>query len=91
MCVIERERMSNQMADGKSSSSAQLNRGGIIKMTRGVIMGVIGIVFLGYVLLWIMMPTAAYRQQWRPKVFSATNSTYFGSLQGNKFSFILFN
>ncbi|KAM7476447.1 hypothetical protein LguiB_023690 [Lonicera macranthoides] len=78
--------MSNQMMDrNSSSSSAHLNRGGgMIKMIRGVIMGVIGIVFVGYVLIWIVMPTAAYGQQWRPKIFSATNSTYFGSLQGSR-------
>ncbi|KAJ6804536.1 ferric reduction oxidase 2-like [Iris pallida] len=38
----------------------------------------IGIVFLGWLLVWIMMPTNTYRNIWIKKVRTHTNSTYFG-------------
>lgn len=38
----------------------------------------LGIVFLGWMLLWVMMPTNTYRNKWSPEIRMATSSTYFG-------------
>ena len=47
----------------------------------------LGIVFLGWMLLWVMMPTNTYRNIWTPKIRTTTNSTYFGP-QGFKSSMV---
>ncbi|KAJ0974443.1 hypothetical protein J5N97_016408 [Dioscorea zingiberensis] len=38
-----------------------------------------GIVFLGWLMIWVVMPTNTYRNVWSPKLRSDTNSTYFGT------------
>lgn len=35
-------------------------------------------VFLGWLMIWIMMPTVTYTKNWSPKLRAQTNSTYFG-------------
>ena len=35
-------------------------------------------VILWIILIWIMMPTGAYREQWWPNIKATVNSTYFG-------------
>lgn len=52
------------------------------------IMGLILIIFLGYLMIWIMMPTNVYREHWAIKIHAQTNSTYFGR-QGNYFTYFL--
>ncbi|XP_058086670.1 ferric reduction oxidase 2-like [Magnolia sinica] len=47
----------------------------------------LGIVFLGWMMMWIMMPTSTYRQIWQPKLRSETNSTYFGTQGANMLTF----
>ncbi|KAL4016167.1 hypothetical protein IC575_023798 [Cucumis melo] len=38
------------------------------------------ILFLGWIFLWVMMPTNTYRKKWLPKIREKTyQSTYFGS------------
>ncbi|XP_021644147.2 ferric reduction oxidase 2-like isoform X1 [Hevea brasiliensis] len=39
------------------------------------------VVLVGYVMLWIVMPTNTYQQKWRPNMQIHINSTFFG-LQG---------
>ncbi|GAV90173.1 Ferric_reduct domain-containing protein/FAD_binding_8 domain-containing protein/NAD_binding_6 domain-containing protein [Cephalotus follicularis] len=39
------------------------------------------VVFLGYLMIWIVMPTHKYRQNWWPSIQKKADSTYFG-LQG---------
>lgn len=41
----------------------------------------LGLVFLGWLMIWVVMPTRAYRNKWSTKLISATISTYFG-IQG---------
>ncbi|KAH9646866.1 Ferric reduction oxidase 2 [Citrus sinensis] len=36
------------------------------------------VIFLGYILLWIIMPTNKFYLNWLPQIQSKTNSTYFG-------------
>ncbi|XP_072987086.1 ferric reduction oxidase 2-like [Typha latifolia] len=38
----------------------------------------LGLVFAGWLMVWIMRPTNTYRNDWSPKLISDTNSTYFG-------------
>ncbi|KZV36468.1 ferric reduction oxidase 2 [Dorcoceras hygrometricum] len=39
------------------------------------------VIFLGYMMIWIMMPTNIFWLHWLPHIYTATASTYFG-LQG---------
>lgn len=40
----------------------------------------LGVVFLGWLFMWVMMPTKTYKQTWRVKLRADTNSTYIGPL-----------
>ncbi|KAL0339439.1 UNVERIFIED_CONTAM: Ferric reduction oxidase 2 [Sesamum angustifolium] len=55
------------------------------KTMRAAIMAVVTAVLGGYLFLWVMMPTNAYRQTWLPELRSQTASTYFGTTQGATF------
>ena len=48
---------------------------------RGAIVGLCIIVFIGYIMMWFIMPTDTYYNKWVPHIMASTNSTYFG-LQG---------
>ncbi|XP_026664340.1 ferric reduction oxidase 2-like [Phoenix dactylifera] len=39
---------------------------------------VMGLVFVGWLMIWIMVPTSTYKYNWLPKLRANTNSTYFG-------------
>ncbi|GER26442.1 ferric reduction oxidase 2, partial [Striga asiatica] len=49
---------------------------------RAAIMAAVVAVFAGYLLLWVMMPTNAFRKTWLPELRAQTVSTYFGTTQG---------
>ena len=36
------------------------------------------VVFLGWLMVWVLLPTKMYKQKWTPKLNSKLNSTYFG-------------
>lgn len=36
------------------------------------------VVFLGWLMVWVLLPTKMYKQKWTPKLNSWLNSTYFG-------------
>ncbi|KAK4397197.1 Ferric reduction oxidase 2 [Sesamum angolense] len=55
------------------------------KTMTAAIMAVVTAVLGGYLFLWVMMPTNAYRQTWLPELRSQTASTYFGTTQGATF------
>lgn len=38
----------------------------------------LGLVFLGWLMIWIMVPTNTYRNIWTPKMRADTSSSYFG-------------
>jgi hypothetical protein len=38
----------------------------------------IGVVFVGWMMIWIVLPTNVYRKNWSQKISSVTESTYFG-------------
>ncbi|CAI9103762.1 OLC1v1002306C1 [Oldenlandia corymbosa var. corymbosa] len=46
---------------------------------QAMIMGLIVVVTVGYMFLWIMLPTNVYRLKWLPKIQAKANTTYFGT------------
>ncbi|KAL3517195.1 hypothetical protein ACH5RR_024097 [Cinchona calisaya] len=69
------------MEEEKISPSSAPNGGSTKKIIRGAIAGLCVIVFLGYIMMWCIMPTDTYYNKWVPHIMASTNSTYFG-LQG---------
>lgn len=61
------------------------------RTARGAILLLLAIVFAGWLFMWIMMPTKAYKQKWQPPMRARLNGTYFGA-QGNLIvlSFVIF-
>ncbi|RWR80914.1 ferric reduction oxidase 2-like protein [Cinnamomum micranthum f. kanehirae] len=47
----------------------------------------LGVVFLGWLFMWVMMPTKTYKQTWTVKLRADTNSTYIGPLGANLLTF----
>ncbi|PON58180.1 Cytochrome b245, heavy chain [Parasponia andersonii] len=41
------------------------------------------VVFVGYILIWFMMPTKTFYLQWLPDIHAKTDSTYFGQQGAN--------
>ncbi|GAB2217359.1 hypothetical protein Droror1_Dr00000535 [Drosera rotundifolia] len=37
------------------------------------------VIFTGYFMMWIMMPTMAYKMTWLPDLRAKLNSTYYGT------------
>ncbi|KAF3441540.1 hypothetical protein FNV43_RR15454 [Rhamnella rubrinervis] len=56
---------------------------GNVRTVRAALKLLLLVVFLGYVMMWIMMPTNTYWQNWQPRISSKANSTYFGSQGAN--------
>ncbi|PIN05823.1 Ferric reductase, NADH/NADPH oxidase [Handroanthus impetiginosus] len=54
---------------------------GLIPLIRGAILLLALVVFLGNIMMWIIMPTDTYYNDWLPHILAATNSTFFG-IQG---------
>ncbi|KAL5727281.1 ferric-chelate reductase (NADH) [Ranunculus cassubicifolius] len=52
-------------------------------MIPGMIKLLVLLIFLGITMIWIMVPTKIYREQWQPKIRAKANSTYFGSQGAN--------
>lgn len=50
---------------------------GMKKLKLAILLFVI-MVFVGYILIWIMMPTNTFYLHWLPQIQVKTNSTYFG-------------
>ncbi|XP_074263344.1 ferric reduction oxidase 2-like [Silene latifolia] len=46
---------------------------------RKAIMATVVLVMLGYLIMWIIMPTNLYRYNWTPKIKAKMTSTYFGT------------
>ncbi|XP_031483417.1 ferric reduction oxidase 2-like [Nymphaea colorata] len=44
---------------------------------------VMAITFIGWLMMWIVMPTNLWRRQWRVQLRARTNSTYFGTSGAN--------
>lgn len=55
---------------------------GAISILGSAIRLLITIVFLGFVLIWIMMPTDTYRKKWMVDIREKSNFPYLGT-QGN--------
>ncbi|KAL5572913.1 hypothetical protein UlMin_022510 [Ulmus minor] len=52
----------------------------VAKVARASLKLLLIILLLGYFLLWILMPTSTYKQNWLPRIKAkASTSTYFGS------------
>ncbi|KAM0034277.1 putative ferric-chelate reductase (NADH) [Helianthus debilis subsp. tardiflorus] len=41
------------------------------------------VIFLGYMMIWVMMPTNTFWLHWLPRIHSATDSTFLGQQGGN--------
>ncbi|KAL2892180.1 Ferric reduction oxidase 2 [Bienertia sinuspersici] len=66
---VERETPSNSKHKGR----------GEVNEVRKVIMVVLIMVMLGYILIWIIMPTNLYKNNWKVKMSTTLKSTYFGT------------
>lgn len=64
--------MEEKSADVVTSSN------GKIKVMRASILGLVIIIFVGYIFMWIMLPTSTYRSHFYPKIDAHTKSTFFG-------------
>ncbi|XP_078440635.1 ferric reduction oxidase 2-like [Wolffia australiana] len=49
----------------------------------GLVRMVSGLIFLGYVVVWMIAPTKRYRLQWQPTLRAATNSAVYGTQGAN--------
>ncbi|XP_068653680.1 ferric reduction oxidase 2-like [Aristolochia californica] len=58
------------------------------RVAQAAITFLIGVVFLGWMLLWVMIPTNTYTQKWQPKIRARANSTYFGAQGANLLTFV---
>lgn len=57
--------------------------------SRPAILLLLGMLFLGWLMIWILMPTNTFYEIWLPKLHAQTDSTYFGTQGYNSFSFPL--
>lgn len=62
-------------------SAAASSHGGR-KAIMGGIMGLIVVTLIGYLFMWIIMPTPTYYESWYDKIKAHTNSTFLGGDQG---------
>ncbi|XP_074282540.1 ferric reduction oxidase 2-like [Silene latifolia] len=53
--------------------------GGGSGVTRLTILATVLIVSLGYLMMWILLPTSLYKRTWKPKLKAKLNSTFFGT------------
>ncbi|KAJ0042296.1 hypothetical protein Pint_17519 [Pistacia integerrima] len=49
-----------------------------MEAVRSAIRLLLMVIFLGYMMIWIMMPTNTFFMHWFPEIHSKTNATYFG-------------
>ncbi|CAI9101896.1 OLC1v1000050C2 [Oldenlandia corymbosa var. corymbosa] len=70
-----------EQKEEKMSERASHQNAGLIKIARASMVGISVMVFLGYIMMWCIMPTDTYYNKWVPHIMADTNSTYFG-LQG---------
>ncbi|CAL5367340.1 unnamed protein product [Camellia sinensis] len=61
----------------------QRPREGIKKKTRLAIGVLVLVIFLGYIMIWLMMPTNTFWLHWLPDIQANADSTYFGQQGGN--------
>ncbi|KAK2983561.1 hypothetical protein RJ640_023095 [Escallonia rubra] len=61
-----------------------------IKKAQLSIKVLIVVIFLGYMMVWMMMPTNTFWRHWLPDIHAKTDSTYFGS-QGSFITFVSMN
>lgn len=68
----------------RSSHHHHHHQGGMISHgLQAMIMALLVVVSVGYIFLWIMMPTNVYRQVWIVKIRAVTDSTYYGRQGAN--------
>ncbi|KAF6162185.1 hypothetical protein GIB67_008314 [Kingdonia uniflora] len=54
---------------------------------RAALMTVLVVVFIGWIIFWIMLPTKTYKHIWLPRISAKANSTYFGEQGTNLYLF----
>ncbi|XP_051126817.1 ferric reduction oxidase 2-like isoform X2 [Andrographis paniculata] len=54
------------------------SRGVLISAIRRAILLLALVVFLGYIMMWIIIPTRTYVSKWWPHIYAHTNFTFFG-------------
>lgn len=61
------------------------------KRIQAAIKTAVMVVFLGYVFIWVILPTNLYKKHWLPKIRAHTMSTYFGTQGFYIMSFLYFD
>lgn len=49
-----------------------------MRTVRSIMRLLLMVVFVGYMMIWIIMPTNTYYLKWFPHIHKKTDSTYFG-------------
>lgn len=80
-------RIEREASTKNNNNNNNNNGGGEVKEVMKVIMVVLTVVMLGYLIIWIVMPTNLYKNNWKTKMSATLTSTYFGT-QGTYFYFI---
>lgn len=75
-----------QKSRNREKSASSMASSAVITAIRGAILALALIVFLGNIMMWIIMPTDTYYNNWLLHIMADTNSTYFG-IQGHSFLF----
>lgn len=57
--------------------------------TRSAMLLLAAAVFVGWLMMWVMLPTRTFSSTWAPTLASHTNSTYFGK-QGTRIVIYVF-
>ncbi|GAA0143720.1 hypothetical protein Leryth_007994 [Lithospermum erythrorhizon] len=65
------------------NSTTNRKHHGIFKMIQVVLKMLIMVIFTGYIMIWIMMPTDTFWLHWLPTIHSKLDSTYLGKQGAN--------
>ncbi|KAK1377207.1 putative ferric-chelate reductase (NADH) [Heracleum sosnowskyi] len=62
----------------EKSAAVVTSSNGKIRVIRASILGLVITIFIGYIFMWILMPTSTYKLHFYPKIDHHTKSTFFG-------------
>lgn len=62
----------------EKSAAVVTSSNGKIRVIRASILGLVIIIFIGYIFMWIMLPTSTYSSHFYPKIEAHAKSTFFG-------------
>ncbi|WOL09976.1 hypothetical protein Cni_G18730 [Canna indica] len=76
--VTSRKHQPKLIRGEKEMDKARSSQDGGRKMVLKAMQLLAALVFIGWLMIWIIMPTNTYRNNWSLKLRAQTNSTYFG-------------